>query len=83
MKAKRSWGDVIQILREHKCQHRLLYPTKLSTTIDGETKVFHNKTKLRNIFHKSSTSKDNKGKMSTKRGKLYLRKMKKVIYQQA
>jgi hypothetical protein len=37
MKARRSWADVIQILREHKCQPRLLYPVKLSITIDGET----------------------------------------------
>jgi hypothetical protein len=46
MKARRSWTDVIQTPREHKCQPRLLYPTKLSITIDGETKVFHNKTKF-------------------------------------
>jgi hypothetical protein len=25
MKARRSWADVIQILREHKCQSSLLY----------------------------------------------------------
>jgi hypothetical protein len=30
MKASRSWTEVIQTLREHKCQLRLLYPTKLS-----------------------------------------------------
>jgi hypothetical protein len=45
MKARRSWTDVIQTLREHKCQPRLPYPAKLSITIDGETKVFHDKTK--------------------------------------
>jgi hypothetical protein len=28
MKARRSWADVIQTLREHKCQPRLLYPAK-------------------------------------------------------
>ena len=28
MKARRSWADVIQTLREHKCQSRLLYPAK-------------------------------------------------------
>jgi hypothetical protein len=44
MKVIRSWTDVIQILREHKCQPRLLYPAKLSITIDGKTKVFHDKT---------------------------------------
>jgi hypothetical protein len=41
MKARRDWTDVIQTLREHKLQPRLLYPAKLSITIDGETKVFH------------------------------------------
>jgi hypothetical protein len=46
MKARRSWTDVIQTLREHKCQPRLLYPAKHSITIDGETKVFHSKSKF-------------------------------------
>jgi hypothetical protein len=46
MKARRSWEDVIQILREHKCQPRLLYPAKLSVTIDRKTKVFYGKTKF-------------------------------------
>ena len=41
MKARRSWIDVIEKLREHKYQPRLLYPAKLSITIEGETKVFH------------------------------------------
>jgi hypothetical protein len=46
MKDRRSWTNVIQTLREHKCQPRLLYPGKFSITIDGETKVFHDKTKF-------------------------------------
>ena len=50
MKARRSWADVIQTLREHKCQPRLLYPAKLSITIDGETKVFQDKTKFKNYL---------------------------------
>ena len=45
MKA-RSWTEVIQNLRKHKCQPRLLYPAKLSITIDGETKIFQDKTKF-------------------------------------
>jgi hypothetical protein len=45
MKARRSWTDLIQTLREHKCQPRL-YPAKLSITIDGDTKLFHDKTKF-------------------------------------
>jgi hypothetical protein len=46
MKARISWTNVIQTLKEHKCQPRLLYQAKLSITIDGETKVFHDKTKF-------------------------------------
>jgi hypothetical protein len=46
MKTRRSWTDAIQTLREHKCQPRLLYPTKLSITIDGESKVFQDKTRF-------------------------------------
>jgi hypothetical protein len=53
MKARRSWTDVIQTLREHKCQSRLLYPAKLSITIDGETKVFHDKTKFTHYLSKN------------------------------
>jgi hypothetical protein len=43
MKARRSWKEVIQTLREHKFQPRLLYPEKLSVTMEGDTKVFHDK----------------------------------------
>jgi hypothetical protein len=46
MTARRSRADVIQTIREHKYQPRLLYTAKLSITIDGETKVFHDKTKF-------------------------------------
>jgi hypothetical protein len=46
MKARRTWTDVIQTLREHKCQPRVLYPAKVSITLDGETKVFHDRTKF-------------------------------------
>jgi hypothetical protein len=46
MKARRSWTDVIQTPREHKCQLRLLYPAKLSSIIDGETKIFYKKKQI-------------------------------------
>jgi hypothetical protein len=46
MKSRRSWTDVIQTLRQHKCQPRILYSANLSITIDGENKVFHDKTKV-------------------------------------
>jgi len=50
MKARRSWTDVIQIPREHKCQPRLLYPAKLLINMDGETKIFHEKIKFTQYF---------------------------------
>jgi hypothetical protein len=46
MKDRRAWTDVIQTLREQKCQLRLLYPAKLSIILDGETKVFHDRNKF-------------------------------------
>ena len=46
IKAKISWADGIQNLREHNCQPRLLYPAKFTITIDEETKVCQHKTKF-------------------------------------
>ena len=46
IKAKTIWAEVKQTLREHKCQPRLLYPAKLSITMDGENKEFRDKTKF-------------------------------------
>jgi hypothetical protein len=72
MKARRSWTDVIQTLREHKCQPRLLYPAKVSNTIDGEMKVFHDKNQIHTLsFHESSPSKDNNRKQKNKKQNQY------------
>ena len=47
LKVRRSWADVIQTLREQNASPGyLLYPAKLSITIDGETKILHDETKL-------------------------------------
>jgi len=46
MRARRSWRDVIQNLRDHNCEPRLLYPAKLSINIDKESKIFHDKSKF-------------------------------------
>lgn len=41
LKARRAWTDIVKPLKKtHRCQPRLLYPTKLSITIDGENKIF-------------------------------------------
>ena len=70
MKIRRSQTDVIKTLREHKCEPRLLYPAKLSITIDGETKVFYDKTKFTHYFYRNPalqriiTEKQNKTKQN-------------------
>jgi hypothetical protein len=53
MKSRRSWEDVIQTIREYKCQPRLLCSAKLSITIDGETKIFHDKAKFTQYLSKN------------------------------
>ena len=50
MKARRSWTDVIQTLREHKFQPRLLYPAKLSITIMEKPKYSMTKPNSHIIF---------------------------------
>ena len=51
MKARRAWTDIMQTLREHRCQPRLLYPAKLSVLIDGENKIFSDKNKFQQYLH--------------------------------
>jgi hypothetical protein len=46
LKARRSWADVIQSLREHQCLPKLLYPVILSITTDRDTKIFQDKNKF-------------------------------------
>ena len=47
MKARRSWIDVLQTLRDHGCKPRLLYPARLAFTIDGENKIFQDKNRFK------------------------------------
>jgi hypothetical protein len=47
MKARSTCSEVMQTLRELKCQSRLLYTAKLSINIDGEIKIFQDKTKFK------------------------------------
>jgi hypothetical protein len=59
----------MQTLREHKCQPRLLYPAKLSITLDGETKIFRDKTKFKQyISTNPSLQRIMKGKFQHKEG---------------
>ena len=77
MKARRSWTDVMQSLRENKCQPRLLYPAKLSNTIDGETKVFHDKTKFAHLSMNRALQRIKIGKHQHKDGNYTIEKARK------
>jgi hypothetical protein len=46
MKTRRSWADVKQTLREHKWPAHTTIPRKVPITINGENKIFHDKTKF-------------------------------------
>jgi hypothetical protein len=45
LKARRNWTGVIKILREYKCQPRLVNPANPSVTIDERNNIFHEKSK--------------------------------------
>jgi hypothetical protein len=47
LKAVRAWTEVFQALNENNFNPKILYPAKLSFKIDGATKVFHDKQKLK------------------------------------
>jgi hypothetical protein len=77
IKARRSWTDVIQTLKEHKCQPRLLYPVKLSITIDGEIKIFYDRNKFAQyIYPNPALQRIINGKRQHKEGNYTLEKAK-------
>jgi hypothetical protein len=77
----KAWADVIQALRDHKCQPRLLYPTKVSITIDGETKVFQEKTKFTQYLSTNPVLQSIiKGKFQHKEGNYALEKTRKQSF---
>jgi hypothetical protein len=78
VRARRSWEDVIQTPRQHKCHPRLLYPAKLSMTIDGQTKIFQDKNKFTQYLStKSGLQRIIDGKHQHKEGNYTLEKARK------
>jgi len=78
MEVRRSWTDVIQTLREHKCKPRLLYLPKLSINIDGETKIFQDKTKFTQYLSTNpALERVIDGKLQHKKGSYTLEKARK------
>ena len=71
----------MQTLREHKYENRLLYPVKLSITIDRENKIFHDKTKFKQYISTNPALQRIMGrKIQTQGEKLHPRKINKVIF---
>ena len=67
MKARRSWVDVLQKLRDHGCNLILLYSAKLTFTINGEREIFQDKNKFKQyVGTNSALQKVVEGKSQTK-----------------
>jgi hypothetical protein len=65
----------MQILKEHKCQPRLLYTTKLSINIDEETKIFQEQKQVQTVsIYKPSPTEDPRRKATTQGKYLHQRK---------
>lgn len=47
LKDRKAWKNVLHNLNNYRCQRRLLYPGKLSITIDRENKIFQDNVKLK------------------------------------
>jgi hypothetical protein len=75
LKARRSWTDVM-------CQLWLLYPTKLSITIEGETKIVQEKAKFKYLFTNPALQRIIDGKLQHRKEKYTLEKSRKLIFQE-
>jgi hypothetical protein len=49
LKARRTWSEVVQPLKENNFNPRILYPAKLSFKIERGIKTYHEKLKLNNM----------------------------------
>jgi hypothetical protein len=47
LKARRTWSEICQALKENNFNPRILFPAKLSFKIEGAIKTFHDKQKLK------------------------------------
>ena len=49
LQAKRKWQDILKVLKGKNLQPRLLYLARISFKIDGKSKSFSDKQKLREL----------------------------------
>ena len=55
MKARRFWSSIMKTLRGQGCQLRLLYPAKLSLTIEVQNKKFHDRARFNQYLATNTT----------------------------
>ena len=60
VKPRRAQINILQALKENKCQPRLLYPADLSVIIKGEHKPFYGKSCERTYDHQASPTEETK-----------------------
>ena len=53
LKAGCAWTDILEPLKNYRCQLRSLYPTQFSFTINEENKVLQGKSKLKQYLSKT------------------------------
>ena len=50
LQAKRGWKEVFEVMKDKDLHPRLLYPAKLSFTMEGQTKCFPDKVELKEFI---------------------------------
>ena len=51
LQARRGWKEVFKVMKGKDLQPRLLYPAKLSFRMEGQTKCFPDKVKVKGVYH--------------------------------
>ena len=51
LQAKREWHDILKVMKGKTLQPRILYPTRLLFTFDGEIQSFPRQAKVKRIQH--------------------------------
>ena len=51
LQARWGWKEVFQVMKGKNLHLRLLYPAKLSFRMEGQTKCFPDKVKVKGVYH--------------------------------
>ena len=50
LQSRREWQNILKVMKSKDIQSRLLYPAKLSFTMEGQIKYFPDKAKLKEFI---------------------------------